>query len=220
MGQQKTIRFTGYNQGGIYIEENNNTNVFVPISETNANIAFEILRKKLKGELGNLISFKDIVPRNVLKYEQADTHRELLVMWYTKPSKRFLNHIDKTKTGIVYYPPLIWYYKKGSLYLYAIKDKEPTLGTKLFKMPFPNMYGNGDLCFGSNRAKKVKNINELILDMEAIVYSSKYSHGLNTSPMLCREPEVVFKKMFNGKLKKFPLKELAPANKLLKDILW
>lgn len=217
---QKAIRFTGDSHNGIYIEETNNTGVFVPITLDNALTAFEILRLKINGDKEKLLNFKSMLPNNIIKYSQSDSVRDVMMIWWTKPIKKYLSHIKKESCGIVYYPATIFFYDKNELYLYAIKDKEPTLETKLYKFPFPNIYGGGDLCFGSVKKEEIISLEKLIDDMEYSVFGTKYSHGLNTAPMKSDKPELIFKAMASGKRKTFPKSELLPTGKILKDIIW
>lgn len=47
-------------------------------------------------------------------------------------------------------PPLVMIARRGTLYVYALKDNaRPTLDTQLYMAPYLNMFGRGAMCMGS-----------------------------------------------------------------------
>jgi len=217
---EKIIYFTK-TELGVYVEENTEWGGKVPISEENALIAYEILREKVFMLEGEMINYRGMIPENIIKIKAGTSIENLDVIWWLKGQKRYISHVDEKKSGIFYYPPILLRVFNGELFPYALQEnKKPTGETRLFKLPVPNIYASGNMCFGSVKSnRKVKNINSLIKDMELSLFSSKFSHGLSTAPMKCENPSKIFEQMYSGKLKEFPSELLIDAKVKLKELL-
>lgn len=218
--KRKTFRITS-SSSEVFIEEDNTTGVFVPVTEDNLKMLQNIVNDIFNSS-GTGIMFKDFISENVLAYRPGRDIDSVYAVWHIKAQKKYLMHTEPKDCGIVYYPPMVAKYYNGNLDIYAVKEKSKSKLTRdslLYKMPFPNMYASNSLCFGSVKQDKgVVNMEELMEDMEQSLFASKYSHGLSTAPMK-GDPEKVFRDMFSGKIKTFPLKYLMHADMQIKDIL-
>ncbi len=53
-------------------------------------------------------------------------------------------------------PPLVMIGIKATYHLWALRDREAHARTPLYYAPFPNVYGNAHICFGSNAVAPVE----------------------------------------------------------------
>jgi len=221
MVERKLIRITS-DADKVYLEEDNQSGIFVPISLDNAKTVYQIFADLFQRK-DFTINFRDMIPDKVIQYRLGENLNSTSIIWFVKPRKKFLMHSRKELQGIVYYPPALLKYVNKTLYVYAVKEKsraELSRDTELYKFPFPNMFNNDNLCFGSIRSNKnVDYLDTLIEEMEDSLYNTKYTHGLNTAPMKAKNPEDYFKAMDNGDLKEFPLDVLLKTKLTIKDIL-
>lgn len=46
-------------------------------------------------------------------------------------------------------PPVLWIYRSGNVYLYAVESPQLSLATQLFHIPTPNVHPDGKICWGA-----------------------------------------------------------------------
>ena len=110
------------------------------------------------------------IPKNILYFEKEKNY----VIWTTEPGIRkqiFKN--DSIKSGNYPVPKLLWKYKSGKLWVYALKESDD----KLYNAPFLNVYSDGSVCLGSTKFRfKNKNYVDIITCIENSFYSSYFTH--------------------------------------------
>lgn len=130
---------------------------------------------------------KGVMPECVLGCEWG-VERKLLV-WYDVPMKRMM-HFTKDlgiDSGMAWQPGLVYVWMDGGLEIYAVVcDGRPRMDAVLYRAPYHNVNGNGDVCLGSARvAKPDKWTYEGVMRyVEHLFWGSAFSHlAANNSPV-------------------------------------
>lgn len=132
--------------------------------------------KVLKMKDSEFMKFKNIIPENVLWFDQFDES----VIFYTQPQMKELlfkvrNH--DIKNGLYKVPFLLWVYKNKRLKVYALKTKPSKIEDTLYHAPFMNINSLGDVCMGNVKYAEGKHtFDELIEDIETKFFNSYFTH--------------------------------------------
>lgn len=85
------------------------------------------------------------IPENVIDYDNSSMFP--YIVWVVKRKVRHFHWAKKV--GTLYYPHLIFKLQNNALFIYAVKTSKITNSTMLYKCPFPNVYDDQHLCFGT-----------------------------------------------------------------------
>jgi PRTRC genetic system protein B len=122
---------------------------------------------------------RGLFPDNVLYFQQTFTAINLV--WYLPPAKRQLHFKGGLKLASTTYhmPGLIFAVRNKSLCVYAIKgNKRPDAKTKVFKGPFHNTSGDGNVCLGTaGDGKQKKFLQDEMARWEKRFFASNFTHG-------------------------------------------
>lgn len=149
----------------------------------NKETAYKPLSYKAFNDLKNSIDltkalkpFVGIIPENVLYYEQSEFTPS--ITWFCKSKRRVIHGFGKNK--FFKYPNLVFSLKANQLFVFISKDNKITNETTLYHCPFPNIYTDGHLCFGTMRAVDFisQDYAETIKGMENAFFNSKWTMNL------------------------------------------
>jgi PRTRC genetic system protein B len=128
------------------------------------------------------------------------------------------NFIFEDTINRIHYPNLIFVRKLNQLYVYSYKGKL-TKNTKLYRAPFPNIYADATLCFGT------MNVNELLFtdSLKTIHYLEDcfFNSAFNTIQSKNRTKSntyKVLKELIISK-KSFITRELVSEKKRISDVI-
>ena len=162
------------------------------------------------------MAFEDIIPENVLWYDQFDE----AVIFYTEPQMRNLYFTDGTKipSGEYKMPYLLWVYKNQKLSVYALKKKPKDSKEELYQAPFMNVSSSGMVCMGNVKyGEGMNTFNELIEDIINKFFGSYFSHT-QTNDLLKMNYSLFLKNHVNDR--NFSYAKILVKTKLtLKDII-
>jgi len=163
---------------------------------------------------------KGLLPACVLHLNPSEDGS---VVWFTKPQKKKLYFSESL--GIASQelplPALVWAANKSRLFVYAVATKgKPCLSTPLFNAPFFNLYHNGNVCMGSVdvRISQSVALEDFITAWEGYFFGSYFSHLIGGhNPVKGNLISLYQRLAETGSI--FPVEELVPNNKQLKDLL-
>lgn len=110
-----------------------------------------------------------------------------IVMWYRPSMERVLNFsksLGIKQKSAVNVPATLYLLINGTMYIYAMMSSErPTLSTKLYNMPFFNVYEDGNICLGSAKVgtKKARTYELEAERFERGFYMAEQNNICNTS---------------------------------------
>ena len=162
--------------------------------------------------------FKKFIPRNVLHFN--DNAINVDITWIVKGAVREIHFLQK-KPHFIYYPHLVFRVHKEKLFVFAVKTTNITPDTVLYHCPFPNIYDDGHMCFGSMTFSDFlkDNYEKTMLSMEDAFFSSKFTNAIVTKkikvPMLALLEKTMVKK--KEVAKHFPINVLKEYKKY-KDV--
>lgn len=150
-------------------------------------------------------------------------------IWYTPPQVRTLHfkcsqhvkpHFDGA--GRCPLPGLVWMQMENSLFLWAFKGQErPNQDTKLFQAPLFNVWGRGQVCWGSSARVS----NDQVGDPKAwekAFFESAFSHpNFTEKNRLTRrtDPVKFWQRMLKTPMETFPETELVALDLKVGDLL-
>ena len=148
----------------------------------------------------------NFIPQNVVYYSVYGMYPE--VAWVVKGDYKPYYQKGK-KERMLYYPNILFFMKENQLYLYALKTTNVTPDTMLYRLPFPNIYQDNNLCWGNIKRERVysESINTIMRNLENVFFSSQFTTEL------MRNDKKFHAGLFNQK-KPFPKKMLKPFKKL------
>ncbi|MDP1973760.1 MAG: PRTRC system protein B [Sediminibacterium sp.] len=161
-----------------------------------------------------------VLPSNVL---YVNSKNEGKVVWFTPASKRDLlfNTSLGIASGAYYLPALLWKATKEHLYVFALKsNKRPTDKTAIFKAPFFNIHESGQVCMGTVDidVEDEDDLQSFINHWENYFFNSHFSHLLGEiTPIKGNIVQLCQSLQQTGSI--FPLTELIPLNKTVKNII-
>lgn len=159
-------------------------------------------------------------------FSKFDSEREILfaefkddslsATWFIKKAKRMYE--TKNYKGVITYPNLILKFSNNKLYIYSTKISNLNLDTVIYKAPFPNIYDNGAMCFGSMSVNKLKsnNLELLIKNMENSFFNSRFNALMSQNRTISNTYNL-FEELVKNK-GEFPNKELVKTKLKLKDV--
>lgn len=175
--------------------------------------------ESLHALLGNIPQSTGILPRDVISMGRYDGHD--LIIKYVKPKRRNLVVTDAgvTTTRSIVTPPLVWSGSGTRYRLYALNTTRwPTEHTRLYHAPFPNVYPNGTICWGTTGSALVAN-NTTIDTMLARFFESMFASHLDNLRSRANPGSVLsFWETITNE-KSYPLGDLVPANLRLIELL-
>lgn len=175
--------------------------------------------ESLHSLLGNIPQSTGILPRDVISMGRHDG-RDLIIK-YVKPKRRDLVVIDMGLTTAlsIVTPPLVWCGSGSQYRLYALNTtKWPTENTRLYHAPFPNVYPNGTICWGSTGRILVAN-NTTIDTMLTRFFESMFAAHLDNTRSRSNPGSVISFWETIANEKSYPLSDLVPANLRLIELL-
>lgn len=190
-----------------------------PLSLRESQKLGKILSSNLEKQ-SNCFEPTGVLPTNVI---YASSKGEGKLVWYTPSSKRDLLFSSSLgiASGPYRLPALLWKATKDHLYVFALKsNKRPTDKTKTFKAPFFNIYETGQVCMGTVDIDlgDVDDLQSFINHWENYFFNSHFSHLLGElSPVKGNIVQLYQSLQQSGSI--FPLNELIPINKTVKNII-
>jgi PRTRC genetic system protein B len=163
---------------------------------------------------------KGLLPSCVLHINPSEDGS---VVWYTKPQtqKLYFSESLGVAPNELPLPALVWAANKSRLFVYALAIKgKPRLSTPLFNAPFFNLYTNGNVCMGSVdvRISQSAALEEFIKAWEGYFFGSYFSHFIGGhNPVKGNLISLYQSLSETGGV--FPVEELVPNNKQLKNLL-
>jgi len=137
------------------------------------------------------------------------------MIWVYPAGEVLLHYKSKLpgfKTGKYFIPNLVFKYQDEELNVYAIKSEDLlnlSPDTQLYKAPFLNVNEDGDVCMGTAKVKKSKNLTEMIKNIETAFFNSEFTHTNQNKIVSGNLADA-----FNNQKKKFDEKLLLKADKL------
>jgi PRTRC genetic system protein B len=165
-----------------------------------------------------IVNDNRILPDHVLYYSNNPLSHK--VIWFAKPGKYTLyfggQNINKCEVEISL-PQLIFMYEDKKLHVFATKEKiRPSENTKLFTLPFLNMYKDNSICLG-NTLKQGLSLLESIICLEEIFYKARFCEDHLSSDTNKRGLIPFWKTIIKSKV--FPMDRLIPKKETLKELL-
>ena len=163
---------------------------------------------------------KGLLPSSVLHINPSEDGS---VVWYTKPQTQKLYFLESLwiASQELPLPALVWAANKSRLFVYALATKsKPRLSTPLFNAPFFNLYHNGNVCMGSVdvRISQSATLEEFIAAWQGYFFGSYFSHLIGGHNPVQGNLISLYQSLSKaGGV--FPVKELVPNNKQLKNLL-
>lgn len=161
-----------------------------------------------------------ILPTTVL-FLTADEPRS--VIWYTPEQRQSLFFVERLgiPNGDASVPALVWKASPGSLSIYAVADDDrPTRKTPLYRAPFFNVYGDGQVCMGTVKLREdapARSLEAFMDGWEKAFFNSYFSHTNNDQ--VARVPIVPLWQRLIGGTTPFPTPCLTPTHHTLADLL-
>lgn len=152
--------------------------------------------------------------REILKVKVSGDR--ISALWLVKSRKDIYEYNDKS--GIITYPNLIFKVANSKLHIYAVKKNNVNDKTVIYKAPFPNIYENGSMCFGTMQFSKFysNDLIKLMDNMEQAFFNSKFGELMSEN----RSKSNTFS-LFEELVKTngvFPNDELVKTKYKLKDV--
>lgn len=167
----------------------------------------------------NYLQSIGLLPAKVLHLQQA---AQGYAIWHTPEQEVNLLFTESLHIpcGKAHVPPLLWKANKSTLYLYAIKERKPTLKTPLFKAPFFNLHEDGSVCMGTvdTGMDEVKNLEDFIATWERCYWNSYFSHLIAGISPVKGNIVQLWQKLVNSS-RKFPLEVLTETGQTLKNLI-
>jgi PRTRC genetic system protein B len=118
-------------------------------------------------------------------------------------------HSAKLRQQTLYLPSLVFFGIASSFWVWSIKDDLLKPGSQLFHAPLPNVFGNGSICWGTNKPPRAGA--STIAQAWTLFASSPFNgHAAdNKARSQPRDVRVLLNKVA-GSGRKFPLRELLP----------
>ena len=157
--------------------------------------------------------------RTFINYEEDYNYTK--ITWAVKGKVR--RFIKNKRESELYYPNLLFVADNNNLKIFSYKGiiKENSI---LYKAPFPNIYSNGNMCFGNMNYNNIfeKNVSRLVKNVEnAFFYSSFNNDHLDSEGVTKSNTSELLKRLSECEEKKpFPKGELVKTNKKLSDVLY
>lgn len=118
-----------------------------------------------------------VLPENVLAWESS------MLCWWRPAGRRIIffstqnDALNAISGQEVMHPPLVFRAQPSNLSVWALgQDKRPTEQTELYRAPYFNIYGNGQMCTGSVRLPEQPQPNN-IPQWEECFFGSNFAHG-------------------------------------------
>lgn len=142
--------------------------------------------------------------------------------WWTPAQRRplFFN-IDEMKAATgrpVPHPPLLWIARRSRLSVYALRDnRRPTLDSKTYRAPYPNMHDDHQMCIGSVPMPDYA-VPTAIRQYESAFFDSYFSSSISTAPRVRAKGGLLkfWGHLAARKVKTFPLDRLLPVGTIRK----
>jgi PRTRC genetic system protein B len=185
-----------------------------PLTKDTCENLFQFLFKE---DFANAFFFENMIPKNVLKYKE----NEKLIVWYTKPTKKYMSFLSNLpiEDGTYPLPYLVWKLNGNSLNVYATTKEPNQPNTKLFHAPFLNVGANGDICMGSSKFISDSNdYQEIIAQAEKGFFSSVFTHTNHDNILSNQSIVTMYQQQKSTSNKNFETTQLNPINTTLKDI--
>jgi len=105
------------------------------------------------------------------------------IVWSSKEQVRTINYRGK---DVEYHcPALIWVYKGGDdIRVFAKRTRMEN--RVLHNLPLPNIYENGNICWGDVKIPKFQNSNEVVTNIPKLFFESAFTDHLNKNG--CKVP--------------------------------
>lgn len=181
--------------GNAYVEHHNTNekNMLEPGTPLTHKAIFQLQDMMLQCKVGvhERLGFQGSIPKNAIWF---DNRHQIQLMWYSEPSKRTLKylhiHEDDDEIGTAAtkkdpiriettFPYIVYFVNGDEFFVYVCKEI-PTTDTELFMLPAGNVAEDGDVCMGSVRVKKNRNMEQLMINYEIGFWNSYFTdHGDN-----------------------------------------
>lgn len=144
-------------------------------------------------------------------------------VWYTPPQRVNLLFTEglTIPCGMASVPALLWKADRNKLSLFALNSKgKPKTETVLYRAPFFNVYGDGNVCMGTVETdfSEAESVEDFMKRWERAFWESYFSHlNGDTSPV--KGNIVQLWQGLVGTDRPFPKEVLIKQGKTIKDIL-
>ena len=155
------------------IDENQIIGIHKPLSH----IDFANLVKTIKvSQKESINGFKSLIPKNVLFY-RTDTVNPCLA-WIVKGCYRDIDF--KGKKGKLNFPHLLFIEHNNIFKVFSVKTLNIKEDTPLYRPPFPNMYDDFTMCWGTMNKQKFMtgDYTKLMKNFEAVFFNSRFTGEL------------------------------------------
>lgn len=190
---------------------------YKPVTYEGLEVLFSKIRKKIgKEQLKKTLAFNDIIPENVLHFDSTSLLPH--IVWFCQAHRN--TFLFRDGEGFLWYPHLIFALKNNELKVYATKTANIRAKTKLYKAPFPNVYGGSNICMGTiNLSEHITgNYNQLMKNMERVFFGSKFTSELMDENRSKNNTNSLLKKLLNTE-RPFPKDTLVQINQTVEDVL-
>jgi hypothetical protein len=119
--------------------------------------------------------------------------RDTNIVWYSRAKKRLIEYDGKRYA--YYCPTTVWIYKGGrSVSVHVVHDKKSN--SDLYRLSAPNIYGNGDICWGNVKFPKFT-ISDDLFQIEDLFWNSRFSNHMDQANFSCPVDEFYSKDFIN-----------------------
>lgn len=172
-----------------------------------------MLDQVLTSDKSAFATVNKLLPDNILYCDARPGKIKLI--WYTPAKEYTLIGINKRPVKAKL-PGFIYKLEYDTLYIYATKlgNRKPELNTPLFHAPLPNVYEECKVCMGTvKKPKSHIEIADLIESWNKAFWGSEF-----TNHLWSEEIDKQLRASIRSK-KAYPLRNLEPVKKTLKQIL-
>lgn len=161
--------------------------------------------------------FKSVIPSNVVHFSTSTVTP--YIVWLSK--SRYTTFWNKHNEQKMTYPHLLFILRDNALYIYAVKTMKIKETTPLFNTPFPNLYGDNRMCFGTMNIKNFisPDYQKTMSKLEDAFYLSKFTGELMNNNNYTPEEHKRMKDLLDKKVP-FDNSLLKPSSKTVKNVLY
>lgn len=208
------IVYSDEDENNIYLERRDivkgNMGAGIPLTEECikdiAEMALDTTKKELHG----------IIPSNMLYADGRKGYEKYV--WFEKPQKRmhFFSKRLAIPNGELYTPSLLYVAIQNTLAIYAFIGDNPD--TQLYRAPYFNV-SETYVCLGNSKLSEITDMTytNIMEYWEKMFWLSEFDHVLGTNPIVSNLSLLSKRLIKTGE--PFPVTELIPINKTLKDFL-
>ena len=173
----------GYNNSMIYHDydhKNNRLSAGKPLTVETAKSLFNFVNN-IEGIQS--YGFKDIIPKNILKFKTD----EKFIIWQTDAKTKMIHYAKELSvtSGMYWVPKLVWKLEGNHLNLFAVKEDVVSSKDKLYQAPFFNINSMGSVCMGNAKFQDHGyDYEKIIKKVESGFWESVFTHSSHNELLL------------------------------------